>query len=45
MPPFDVARTREQFMITPRTVVSQRFYQTCLRHGLHGYWVPVELDE
>ena len=44
MPPFDVARTREHFLRTPRTIVSRRFYQTCRDFGLRGQWVPVHLD-
>jgi len=47
---FDVARTFESFgprspIQRPSIIVSQRFYQTCARHGLKTEWVPVRVDE
>ncbi|MEM6503829.1 MAG: hypothetical protein AAF711_00025 [Planctomycetota bacterium] len=48
--PFDVALTFETFGMPgpyprPSVVVSQRFYQVCIDHGLSGTWVPVRLDD
>jgi len=48
MPPFDLARTFEQFNnpvldIRP-LIASKRFYDFCINNGLDVGWVPVRID-
>jgi len=41
---FDMARTYEQLGSEPGMIVSQRFYQTCLRHKIQLRCRPVRVD-
>lgn len=44
-PPFDLARTFEEWGGHPALVASKRFYHACREIGLKAGWVPVRIDE